>query len=82
MSFRRAGAALIWVILLAPCAANAQETPPELDELSRQAFELLNASRAAADLAPLHWDPSLSLLAARHSREQAKGGNAGRGRRQ
>lgn len=71
MRFRGAGAALIWAILLAPCVANAQDTLADLGELSRQAFELLNASRAEADLAPLRWDPSLSRLAVRHSRDQA-----------
>ena len=71
MRFRHAGAALIWVLLAIASATSAQETLPDLDELSRQAFELLNESRKEAGLAPLRRDPSLSLLAIRHSREQA-----------
>ena len=71
MRFPHRGAALVWVFLLMPCALSGQETLTDLDEPSRQAFELLNESREEAGLAPLRWDPSLSLLAMRHSREQA-----------
>ncbi len=71
MRFRHAGAALIWVLLAIASVTSAQESLPDLDELSRQAFELLNESRKEAGLAPLRRDPSLSLLAIRHSQEQA-----------
>ncbi len=71
MRLPHGGAALVWVLLLMPCASGAQETSIDPEEPSWQAFELLNESREEAGLAPLRWNPSLSLLAIRHSQEQA-----------
>lgn len=52
----------------------AQQSPPDVDALTREAFRLLNKARREAGLAPLRLDPNLSLLAYRHSREQANRG--------
>jgi tetratricopeptide (TPR) repeat protein len=67
-----AGLALL-LALAAPAAAVAQESP-DVDALARRAFVLLNEARAEAGLPALQLDGALSLIAQRHSREQANRG--------
>lgn len=54
--------------------AAAQEAPPDVDALAEEALRLLNQSRRAEGLSALRPDPTLQLLAMRHSREQAARG--------
>ena len=74
MSLRVAVVALMFAALLAPYQATAQNELSDLDVLTQQALALLNSSRQEAGITPLLWDPSLSLLAVRHSQEQANRG--------
>lgn len=64
-------ASLFYVTLVAPCAPQAQEALPNLRDLAHQALELLNQSREEAGHKPLILNPALSILATRHSQEQA-----------
>jgi len=60
------------VVVIQPAAA--QEAPPDVDALAEEALRLLNESRRDAGLNVLRPDPTLQLLAMRHSREQAARG--------
>jgi len=62
------------VLLLALATPAAAQESPDVDALARQAFVLLNEARAEAGLAALRLDDALSLIAQRHSREQANRG--------
>lgn len=62
---------LLIAAAVAALPARAQQAAPDLDALAAEALQLLNASRIEAGLAPLRLDPTLSLLAYRHSQEQA-----------
>lgn len=57
-----------------PIWAAAQQRPPDVDALAEEAFRLLNEARVEAGLSRLRFDPHLSLLAYRHSGEQANRG--------
>ena len=63
--------ALLIASAVAALPARAQRGAPDLDALAAEALRLLNASRVEAGLDPLRLDPTLSLLALRHSQEQA-----------
>ena len=60
-----------WILLVFPGAAYGQQAVPELNELAAEALELLNLSRQEAGLDPLSPHKALSILATRHSQEQA-----------
>jgi tetratricopeptide (TPR) repeat protein len=62
----------LFVVVAIPAAA--QQSPPDVDALAAEAFRLLNQARVEAGLARLRLDPHISLLADRHSREQANRG--------
>ncbi|MEC8944433.1 MAG: hypothetical protein VX398_06125, partial [Acidobacteriota bacterium] len=55
-------------------AAHAQQALPDLNQLAEEALELLNLSRQEAGLNSLAPHKALSILAARHSQEQAARG--------
>jgi uncharacterized protein YkwD len=78
MTVRRHRIAAVRVLLIAfavaALPASGQQAAPDLDALTAEAVRLLNASRVEAGLAPLRLDPTLSLLAHRHSQEQADRG--------
>ncbi len=59
---------------ISPASPLIQQVQPSLEELADEVLRLLNDSRADAGLQPLRLDPSLSLLAYRHSQEQANRG--------
>lgn len=63
--------ALLIASAVAALPARAQQAAPDLDALAAEALRLLNGSRVEAGLDPLRLDPALSLLAYRHSQEQA-----------
>ncbi len=69
---------MVRVLLVAAAVAAppayAQQAAPDLDALAAEALRLLNVSRIEAGLARLRLDPTLSLLAYRHSQEQVDGG--------
>ena len=46
----------------------------ELEEISRQTFELINQERKAEGITPLIWDDSIAMLAATHSQYMADSG--------
>jgi uncharacterized protein YkwD/Flp pilus assembly protein TadD len=66
-------AAVVAVWLFSP-PLWAQRQPPDVDALASEAFRLLNDARVEEGLPPLQLDDSLSLIAQRHSREQANRG--------
>jgi uncharacterized protein YkwD len=72
--------ALPWLLVLAAATllpaqtVAAQDTPLDVDALAGEALRLLNEARAEAGLAALRADPSLTLIAQRHSREMANRG--------
>ena len=64
---------VVWTLAALAVAAPlaAQQDAPDVDALTDEAFRLLNAARSDAGLDALQRDDSLSLLAQRHSQEQA-----------
>ncbi|MGD8817484.1 MAG: tetratricopeptide repeat protein [Acidobacteriota bacterium] len=72
---RAAARLLVLAAATLPCAqAAAQDSAPDVDALAEQALHLLNEVRVEAGLSPLRSDPSLTLIAQRHSREMANRG--------
>jgi tetratricopeptide (TPR) repeat protein len=66
--------ALLWISLVFLPAAHAQQAVPDLSELADETLELLNLSRQEAGLNSLTPHKALSMLATRHSQEQAARG--------
>tara|TARA_B100000678_G_scaffold291357_1_gene307846 strand:+ start:3340 stop:4395 length:1056 start_codon:yes stop_codon:yes gene_type:complete len=60
-----------WILLVFPCPAYGQQALPDLNELAEEALELLNRSRQEAGLDSLKLHKALSMVATRHSQEQA-----------
>tara|TARA_B100001179_G_scaffold229214_1_gene214548 strand:+ start:204 stop:1259 length:1056 start_codon:yes stop_codon:yes gene_type:complete len=74
MTCRLPLAALLWILLAFPSTAYAQQALPDLNELAEETLELLNLSRQEAGLNSLNQHGALSMLATRHSQEQAARG--------
>lgn len=70
----RVGAVTLALAMLGAGSVPARQSPPDLDALAAEALRLLNEARVEAGLTPLRLDPNLSLLAYRHSSEQANRG--------
>ena len=60
-----------WILLVFPCPTYGQQALPDLNELAEEALELLNRSRQEAGLDSLKPHKALSMVATRHSQEQA-----------